>query len=75
VIRTIWAENETPAFRHFFHYYYFVGEAGRVMHPEQQIALPYFYEAEVTAFDYKEYRKNAISGMAGNRLIALPSGS
>jgi hypothetical protein len=74
VIRKIWAENETPAFRHYFHYYWFVGEAGRVMHPEQQIYLPYFYEAEVTAFDYKEYL-NDVSGMAGNRLIALPSGS
>lgn len=72
--RIIWSENETPAFRSFFHYYYVVGEAGRLMHPEQQVAIPYYYEAEILAFDYKEYR-NGILGMAGNDLISLPSGS
>lgn len=34
---------------------------------------PYHYEAELLAFDYKEYR-NEISGLAGNNIKELPSG-
>jgi len=71
--KIIYSLNETPAFRHFFHYYYFVSEGSRLMPPDQQEAMGTFFEAEVIAFDYKEYRKNGIPGMAGNDLAVLPS--
>ena len=74
MIRVFWSMDKRPAFRSFFHYYYVIGEAGRIMHPEQQVMIPYFYEAEVLAFDYKEYR-NGLSDLAGNNLTALPSGN
>ena len=64
--RVIWSQNETPAFRHFFHYYYFVGEADRLTPPEQAIYTPNYLEAELAAYDYKEYL-NGVSGMAGKQ--------
>jgi len=66
--------NESPGFRHFFHYYYFVGEAGRLTPPEQTIYTPNYLEAELTAYDYKEYRYG-LSDMAGNGFKGLPSGN
>lgn len=71
----IYSMNGTAAFRHYFHYYPFMEEAGRLMPPEQQDWLPNHYEAELTAFEYKEYRKNGLPHMAGNDLITLPSGN
>jgi hypothetical protein len=62
----IYSMNSTAAFRHYFHYYPFMEEAGRLMPPEQQDWLPNHYEAELTAFEYKEYRKSP-------DLISLPS--
>ena len=73
--RIIWSENETPAFRSFFHYYYVVGEAGRLMHPEQQVAIPYYYEAEILAFDYKEFLTHGLSNVARDDFPAMPSGN
>ena len=71
--RVIWSANETPAFRHFFHYYYFISEGARLTRPELIELTPYHYEAELLAYDYKEYR-NAISRVAGINLKELPSG-
>ena len=65
--------NETVAFRHFFHYYYFISEGARLTRPELIELTPYHYEAELIAFDYKEYR-NEISRVAGINLKELPSG-
>jgi hypothetical protein len=67
----IWSLNETAAFRHYFHYYHFVREGAKLTRPELTELTPYHYEAEVLAYDYKEYR-NAISE---NAFKGLPSGS
>ena len=71
--RVIWSANETPAFRHFFHHEVILNEAWRLMPPEHAAMIPWYYEVEVLAFDYKEYR-NEISGLAGINLKELPSG-
>lgn len=68
-----WSYNETVAFRHFFHYYYFISEGARLTRPELIELTPYHYEAELIAYDYKEYR-NEISRVAGINLKELPSG-
>ena len=73
--RIMWSTNETPAFRHFFHYYYFMGEGWRVMHPELLGGMPTFFDAEVLAYEYKEYLSHGIPGLAGNYRETLPSGS
>ena len=70
----IYSLNETAAFRHFFHYHYFIAEAREVTAPDQQIYTENHYEAELTAYDYKEYR-NGLPDMAGNDFKGLPSGN
>ena len=73
--RIFWSLNDSAAFRSFFHYYYVVGEAGRLMHPEQQYMMPNYFEAEVLAYDYKEYQHYGFPHMAGDSSVPLPSGS
>jgi len=34
MIRVIWANNSTPEFRHYFHYYAYMGEYGRLLGAE-----------------------------------------
>jgi len=36
MIRVIWANNSTPEFRHYFHYYAFMGEYGRLLGAEAE---------------------------------------
>ena len=73
--RVIRSMNETPAFRHFFHYEAFLGEAWRLQSTDQVAMMPYYYEVEVLAFDYKEWRINGLSDMARNGFPLMPSGS
>jgi len=73
--RVIWSENETPAFRHFFHYDAFLGEAWRLLPAEHVAMMPWYYEVEVLAFDQKEWRINGLPDLEGNRFPAMPSGS
>jgi hypothetical protein len=63
--------NETAAFRHYFHYYHFVREGARLTRPELTELTANHYEAELLAYQYREYR-NAISE---NAFKGLPSGS
>ena len=73
--RVIWSQNGTPAFRHFFHYHVFLEESWRLLPEEDRALLPYYYEVEVLAFDYKEWRINGLSDMARNGFPLMPSGS
>ena len=72
--RIIYSWNDTAAFRHYFHFYAFIEESARLTRPELVELTPYHYEAELLAFDYKEYR-NGLRDMAGNNFKGLPSGA
>jgi hypothetical protein len=73
--RVIWSHNETPGFRHFFHYHAFLNEAFRLLPEEDRTLLPYYYEVEVLAFDQKEWRIYGLPDMARNDFPAMPSGN
>jgi hypothetical protein len=46
MIRVIWAKNETVAFRHYFHYYAYMGEYRRLIGAEAEESYKYAMQGE-----------------------------